>query len=125
MDRQLSTETAVGITNTIRTVWLELGDASLRKTMNEVELATSNAATLVTIEGASTEQDFFTPNTVISNQPLVTNIFGQLKTFTSGFPAIYRYYRFTFTNTSSLALSAISDVILGYFAVEVLPLNRI
>jgi len=125
MDRQLSTETAVGITNTIRTVWLELGDASLRKTMNEVELATSNTSTLITIEGASTEQDFFSPNVVISNQPLVPNIFGQLKTFTSGFPAIYRYYRFTFTSTSSLALSSISDVILGYFAVEVLPLNRI
>lgn len=125
MDRQLSTETAVGIVNTIRTTWLELGDPSLRKTMNEIEVATSDKNMLVTIEGASTQSDFTTPNVVLSNLPLVSNIFGQLKVFVSGFPAIYRYYRFTLTSTSSLAASLSNDVILGYFSSEVLPLNRI
>jgi len=125
MDRQQSTETAVGITNTIRTTWLELGDPSLRKTMNEIEVATSDVNMLVTVEGASTQADFATPNLVVANQKLSFNIFGQLKVFLSGLPAIYRYYRFTFSSASSLAASSVNDVILGYFSAEVLPLNRI
>lgn len=124
LDRNQSTETAVGISNTIKTAWLDLGDPSLRKTMNEIELATSNTGLLVTIEGASNQADFTTPNIVIQNAPLVPNIFGQLKTFLSGLPAIYRYYRFTFTGTST-AQSLTTDTILGYFSAEVLPLNRI
>jgi len=118
------TDTPVNITSTIRTTWLNLGDPTTRKTLNEVELETSATNTLVTIEGASNASDFASPNVIISNLPLVTNIFGQLKTFTSGFPSIYRYYRFTFTSVSSVASSP-NDVLLGYFSTEVLPLNRI
>ena len=118
------TDTPVNITSTIRTTWLNLGDPTTRKTLNEVELETSATNTLVTIEGASNASDFASPNIIISNLPLVTNIFGQLKTFTSGFPSIYRYYRFTFTSVSSVSSSP-NDVLLGYFSAEVLPLNRI
>lgn len=114
----------VPIVSTIRTSWLHLGDAAMRKTLNEIELVTSDTGLLVTLEGATNQLDFQNPNVIFSNIPLTANIFGQLKVFTSGFPLIYRFYRFTFTSTSSIT-SSLADVILGYFSAEVLPLNRI
>ncbi len=112
------------IVTTIRTGWLHMGDPAMRKTLNEIEVVTSDTGMLITLEGASTASDFQNPNLIFSNLPLTTNIFGQLKTFTSGYPSIYRFYRFTFTSTSSVS-SSLTDVILGYFSAEVLPLNRI
>lgn len=125
LDRQATPETPIGIASTIRTSWLDFADPSMRKTMNEIEVETSDVNMTVKIEGASTAADFSNPNIIVSGATLSSNIFGQLKVFLSGTPAIYRYYRFTFSSTSSLALSALADVILGYFSVEVLPLNRI
>ena len=120
-----STDTPVPITSTLRTTWLHFGDASMRKTLNEIELDTSMTGTLVTVEGATNTSDFTNPNIIATNLPLTANIFGQLKVFLSGLPIIYRFYRFTFTSASSASTSLTSDVLLGYFSAEILPLNRI
>jgi hypothetical protein len=125
VDRATDVSGPVSITSTFRTTWLNLGDASTRKTLNEIELGTSATGMLVTIEGATNQAEFTSPNVIASNLPLTQNIFGQLKVFLSGFQSIYRYYRFTFSTTSSASTSLPSDVLLGYFSAEVFPLNRI
>jgi hypothetical protein len=115
---------ATGITTTIRTTWLHLGDPTARKILNEIELLTTDTAMKVTVEGATTNAEFNSPHIVVSNASLVPSQFGELKVYLAGLPAIDRFYRFTFTSTSKVS-SLISDVILGYSSVEAQLVHRI
>jgi hypothetical protein len=55
----------------------------------------------VTIEGASTSQDFDSPLTVVSGKSLVLSPFGQYKVYLATTTSKYRYYRLTFSSTST------------------------
>jgi len=121
-DRAL--DTPVGIASTIQTSWMPLGDGQMRKLLNEIEVGTSLSGTLVTVEGATTQADFTSPHTVISNAPLVRNFLGDYKVFLAGSTTKDRYYRFTFTTTSTIA-STIADVLMSSYGIEVIPVSRI
>ena len=115
---------AVGITSTIRTTWLHLGDPTARKVLNEIELLTTDTLMKVTIEGASTNAEFNSPHVVVSNASLIPSQFGELKVYLAGLPTVDRFYRFTFTSTSTVA-SLITDIILGYSSIEAQLTHRI
>jgi hypothetical protein len=124
VDKQTESD-ATNITTTIQTTWLHLGDATLRKLLNEIEVMTNDLSLTVTIEGAENAADFQSPINIVTGASLIPTQFGPLKTFLVGLDSRSRYYRFTFSSTSSVTISKVTDVLLGYYSVNVLPLNRL
>jgi hypothetical protein len=116
--------TQVAITSQIKTVWLDFGDPTLRKLLNELEAGTVDANLEVSVEGATTAANFLTPHAVITSSPLVTNILGQYKVFLASSATKDRFYRLTFDSTST-STSDPDDALLDYLSVEVIPLHRI
>ena len=115
---------AAGITSSVRTTWLHLGDPTTHKILNEIEALTTDTLMTVTVEGASTNANFNSPHVVVSGVSLISNQFGQLKTFLAGRTTVDRFYRFTFASTSTIA-SAITDILLGYFSIEAQAIHRL
>lgn len=122
MDRQTGAD-KVGITSTIRTTFNDLTDATLRKSLNEIEVATTQSNIAVTVEGASAAATFINPNLIVSAATLSTNIFGDKKLYLIGNPSFDRFYRVTLTDTSNLS-SSVNDEILSYYSFEAVPLHR-
>lgn len=122
-DRQ-GDATQTAITSTVQTTWLNLGDPNVRKALNQLEIETVDPALTVTVEGASTNADFKTPHTVVTNAPLVTSALGPYIVPVAGYAAIDRHYRFTINSTSGQT-STPSDVILGFFSADLVPIHRI
>jgi hypothetical protein len=110
--------TPVSFQATMQTSWLDLGDPALRKLLNEIEITTTSSTTLVTVEGASTSNEFLTPRNVIGTAPIVLSPRGEYKVYLAGSPSVSRYYRFTFTT------SDIAQFLLGSINVELVPVNR-
>lgn len=104
---------------TIQTSWLHMGEPTMRKLLNEIELLTGDPNMLVTVEGAQTEADFSSPLAVVTNAPVVTSPVGTLKVYLAGLVAKYKYYRLTFTS------SATNTDVLSGLSVEFFPLNNI
>jgi hypothetical protein len=113
----------VGITSTIRTVFSDMTDAELRKALNELEVGTTQTNMNITVEGATSIQDFNSPNQVVVNGKLVQSFFGPQKLFLLGYQSDDRFYRVTFSDTS-VATSTPNDEILGYYSLEAVPLHR-
>lgn len=93
--------TPVSFTSTAQTVWLDFGDPIMRKQFNELEIITGDSALTTQIEGASTNAQFTTPNSVDSGVTLTVGPFGELKGFFAQDRAADRFYRFTFTSTGT------------------------
>lgn len=55
----------------------------------------------ITIEGASTDQEFGSPQTVVSAVTPVTSPFGDKTVYLAGSTTKSRFYRFTFTSTTN------------------------
>lgn len=110
---------------TIQTTWLAFGDPQLRKVLNEVEVGTEDPALLVTVEGATTEAQFATPNLVIADAPLTTNFLGDFKTYLAGYTTKDRFYRFTFTSTpTACGGGAAVATLIDYLSMEAIPYHR-
>lgn len=122
MDRATGVD-KVGITSVIRTVFTDMNDATLRKALNEVEVATTQPNMSITVEGASSGPDFFHPTQVIVNGKLIQNILGEQKLFLAGLKSYDRFYRLTLTDTSDTT-STVNDEILSYYSFEAIPLHR-
>src|SRR5208283_4809277 len=103
----------VGITSQWETMWLPLGDPSMHKILNEIEVGTSLAGLLITVQGATTATDFNTYAPIVVGVPLVTNILGQLKAYLAGLTDTknFRFYKFTFTTPATSAGSSLADVL--------------
>lgn len=108
----------IAFPTTIRTSWLDLGDPSMRKMLNEVELQTGDPGMMVTVEGASTVQQFMAPNTVVSNYTVRTSPRGEYKVYLASATTKDRYYRFTF-----VSVGPVVDVLYG-LNIELLMTNR-
>jgi hypothetical protein len=116
--------TPIGITSTIKTSWLDLGDAGSHKVLNQIELETSDPGLLTTVQGASLASEFITPvNAAVTNAPLVLSLFGDYIVPLAGTLTKNKFFQFTFTSKSSLA-SLPTDTILGSLTIEIIPINR-
>lgn len=104
---------------TIQTSFTPMGDPAARKYLNEIEVMTGDLGCKVTVEGASTRQDFLSPHQVIANAPLVPKPLGQYFVSLASRTTLDRYYRFTFNSTSTSF-----DELRGY-NVEGTVLNRV
>lgn len=110
--------TAVPFTVTARTTWLDLGDAQLRKFLNEIEVLTGDAAMTVLVEGATTLSHFSaTPHTPASRVVSVSPR-GEYKVYLAGSTTKDRYYRLTFTSTGT------TQNVLGGYSIESIAVNR-
>jgi len=121
-DRNLDV-TATGITTILTTSFLDLGDPTIHKTLNEVEVGTSLSGMLVSVSGASMPSSYGSPNTVLSPTALSVSPFGQYKVYLNGAPATDRMYQFSFSATSDNN-STTSDIFLDLFSTQVKPLHR-
>lgn len=116
---------AVGIESTVESTWLDLGENMTRKSLNEMEVQTTDPDLEVTVKGASTPATFANPvNTLVASVNPIPNAFGDQKVFLAGTPARDRFYKYTAVSTSDPNSTA-EDVILGEVSLEVIPINRI
>lgn len=93
--------TPVNFPVTIRTTWQDFTDPAARKFLNELEVITGDASLRVTVEGASTKDDFTNPHVVVSSAPLRAKPRGEYFLPLAALTTKDRYYRFTFTSTGS------------------------
>jgi hypothetical protein len=110
---------ATSFTSTIQTQWLEFGDATTRKVLNEMDIQTGDSGLLVSVEGASTVAEFTTPQVVTSNQAIVVGPLGDYKAFLAGKTSKSRYYRFKFVSLNNVT------PVLDSWAVEGIGISRI
>ena len=121
MDQSLTNDSWLGgsgFYSVIRTAWLDLGDPTLFKAINEVEVYISgNTAITVYIQGANNAPDFASPPFQFSGAPVLSPVFNVLKLYTAGQKTKYRYYKLTFE-----ILSAVFS--LDSFVLDVVPITR-
>lgn len=93
------------ITSAVQTSWLDMGDAQLRKTLNEIEVLTDDPNMTVSAYGASALSDLESPSiTLVNGANLTTSLFGngdEYKVYLAGTQAIDRFYKFKFQSVSS------------------------
>lgn len=109
---------ATNITATVKTAWQNLGDAMVRKVLNEIEVVTDDAALSVTVQGASTRSEFLSPS-LVKTSNVIRGPLGEFKLYLAGSPAKDRFYQFTFTSNST------SSMVLGGYAIEAVGVHRI
>lgn len=101
--------TPVNYTTSIKTPFMDFGDPTLRKVLNWMQVMTADAASTITVQGASTQAEFAAPSTVVTNAALITSPFGDLRLNLAGRTTKDRFYQFTFTSTGT------ADIVLsGY-----------
>ena len=115
-----------GITSTMQSVWLSMGDSATRKTLNEVELGTNIGSELeVTVAGATQQQFFNAPGHIlVTDATPILDAFHNNKVMLAGTIAKDRHYQYTISTTST-PTSSVDDVILSDLKFEVVPLNRL
>lgn len=113
-----SNETPVTYAVSIRTPWLPMGDSTIRKWINWIEVSTDDTAMTLDVEGATDASDFASPHSVVSGASLATSPFGQLKAYVAADPANDRFYRLTFHSTAAV------DKVLSAWEAELVMVNR-
>jgi len=111
--------TPVGFTSTIQTSFLNLGDPTLRKVLNECEISTGDNSLTLSVDGANTNADFAAPYSVVSARPLVVGPLGDYKVYLAGAVTKHRYYRLTFVSPGT------SSIILAGYNLDMVPLHRV
>jgi hypothetical protein len=120
-DKTVRQDHGISFTVTVRTSWLNLGDSSTRKVLNELEfLGDPNVA--ITVEGATTDAEFLAPQTVVSGSTVTTGPLGQLKLYLAGKTSKSKFYRFSYVMGSNN--SSNSGDIDGYSA-EAFAIHRL
>jgi hypothetical protein len=84
-----------------RTSWMHFGAPAAKKVLDELEV-TGDTSILVSIFGASNENLFDTPNTIVSNAPLVVSPFGEFKVYLAAQTSTDRYYQILFQSSNNL-----------------------
>lgn len=120
----LATQDRVGFlpTNFIATAlssWLHLGSPTTRKILDEIEI-TGDAGMLFSIDGASTQADFNSPNIVTFNSNLILSPFQTYKVYLAGKTSRYHYYQLEFESTSNT-----SPTLLQSYALRAQPWNTL
>lgn len=84
-----------------QTSWLEFGTSTYRKILDEMEII-GDPNVIVSVYGASTDDDFEQPVPIVVNKPLVTGPFGTFKAFLYTASTKYKFYQFYFTGQGVL-----------------------
>ena len=80
---------------------MHFGAPAAKKVLDELEV-TGDTSILVSIFGASNENLFDTPNTIVSNAPLVVSPFGEFKVYLAAQTSTDRYYQILFQSSNNL-----------------------
>jgi len=107
----------------IVTAWLDLGDPTLIKALNELEVFTTAPGLLyITVQGANSQLDFATPFTIVSEAlPSLAPTSDMFKLYLAGYATKYKFYRFKFGRFSG---GTTSYDLAGYI-VHVAPQSRL
>ena len=113
-----------GVTSTYpasaQTSWLDLGDATMRKALNQILITTSDVGLSLTVFGATTDGDLDSGAvTIATNIPVQTGPLGDIFVPLAGYVTKYRWYKFLFTSSNST-----TQDVLDAFNLEVIPFHR-
>lgn len=106
----------------IQTSWLEMGDATALKVLNELELYTADTGTFINVWSARSSLDFASPVQVKSGS-YVMGPLGTQKLFLAGSPSRGRYYQIAFS--ASAASTNSLNPVLESFTFEYFPIGRL
>lgn len=105
---------------TLVTSWLDFGDATLRKALNQLLYLGSDTALTLEVDGAIIDTDLdTTAQAVLPTTPVAVGPLLDLFVPLAGTPSFHRWYQFTFLSPASTAVD-----ILDGFSVEASPLFR-
>lgn len=108
-------------TPTLQTSWLSLGDATVRKSLNELEVISSAPTALaVTLSGTN---DFVTNTSIVSATNPTASPLGPFKIMLAGQPSKHRFYKLRFTAPASSF--SVGSQFLQSFSLEIAPLHRV
>src|SRR5581483_4159470 len=113
-----TTDRGINIVSTIRTSWLDLGDNSSRKLLQEVETLSGDTAITLDVEGASLDSDFAAPRPVTIGASHIFSPFGPLKVPLATSISKDRIYRLTWHSTGT------TQNVLSGFRINALPVHR-
>lgn len=113
-----------GVSNTYpvsaQTSWLDLGDATMRKALNQMLVITADVGLTLTVFGATTDSDLDTNAvTIVNNVQVRTGPLGDLFVPLAGYVTKYRWYKFLFTSSNST-----TQDVLDSFNLECVPYHR-
>lgn len=103
----------------IVTNWLDFGDSTVTKTLHSVEIQTGEASLQLTLQGATNEDDFQSPVTIVSGRAFTENLFGNLWCPVADLNTNYRFFRIALTN---FAGTDVDSDFLSYLSFEYTPL---
>jgi len=122
-DRNL-TANPIPVAATVVSAWMHMGMPVDRKWLNEIEVLSADPNLKVTVDGASTTDDFNFPFLLKGNSPLILSPFGTYKVFlaVTEAPAKFRYYRFTFFSET---VDLLNTSFLGGYNIEAIPIHKL
>ena len=106
----------------VLTSWLDFGDSTLRKALNQIIIGTSDSTLKLDIQGAITDVQLdagVSAPMVITNASLTTGPLGDLFVPLAGSVTKYRWYKFAFKSNVNT-----TQDILDFYNVESIPLHR-
>lgn len=112
------TDNGVIIPVSATTTWMNLGEPTRRKLLNEVQVY-GNPAMHMTVQGANNFGAFDNPHTVVYDRALRQSPFGVWTLYLTGDIARHRYYRFKFSASNGQV------PFLGSYAISVMPMDDI
>jgi hypothetical protein len=115
------TPTPAGYDAIFQTSWLDFGDTSIRKALNQILLTSGDLACTVLIEGANLTSQFSVPEIIKDTTTAVLGPLGESYIPLASGVSRHKWLRFTFTSPASTTQT--QDFLSG-FSVETVPLFR-
>ncbi len=113
-----TTDNGAIIPVTAQTTWMNLGEPTRRKVLNEIQIY-GNPAMKMNVYGANNLADFSAPRPVVYNHALRQSPFGVWTLYLTGAKSRHRYYQFTFSSNDGIV------PLLGSYSISVMPLDDI
>ena len=118
-DRNTTTETPVTYDCTITTTWLDWGQPTVVKFLNDLEVITGDTGLTVAISGANTAAQFASPTAVLAATAVSASPFGNYRVaLAAATPQKFRWYRFTFNSPAGTTRD-----LLDFLRIEAIPLT--
>jgi hypothetical protein len=114
-----TTDNGTAIQKTATTTWMNMGEPTRRKILNEIQIYGDTEMTM-NVYGANNLQDFNgTPRPIVYNRTLKQSPFGVWTLYLTGSKTKHRYYQYSFNSSNGQV------PLLGSYAISFTPLDDV